>query len=93
MKLSKETNIFSAAQDTPDWADQMTLDYNFEANYWAAATSNRAELMEPYFATVNSLMKIGEQRASLPDWSEGGYPDCERAKRASLEEDEHASHN
>ncbi|GMI56611.1 hypothetical protein ScalyP_jg5565 [Parmales sp. scaly parma] len=61
--------------DTPDWADQMTLDYNFEANYWAAATSNRAELMEPYFATVNSLMKIGEQRASLPDWSEGGYPD------------------
>jgi len=61
-------------KDTPDWADQMTLDYNFEANYWSAATSNHPELMRPYFDTVNSMMDNGRKRAALKDWSEGGYP-------------------
>ena len=64
-----------SVSDAPDWGDEMTLDYNFEANFWAAATSNHPELIHSYAATVTSLLSLSRQRASLKDWSRGGWVD------------------
>ena len=38
---------WSVSED-PGWGDEMTLDYNFEANVWAASTANHPELIESY---------------------------------------------
>ena len=64
-----------SVSDAPDWGDEMTLDYNFEANYWSAATANHPEIIHSYAATVNSLLPLSRQRAELADWSLGGWPD------------------
>jgi hypothetical protein len=63
--------------DFSGWSDQMTLDYNFEANYWSAATANHPELVLSYAATIldTQLVPLAKQRASLKDWSHGGWPD------------------
>ena len=61
--------------DTPNWADQMTLDYNFMANYWSAAVANHPEVIAPYTDTVLSLVPLSRARAALPDWSPGGWTD------------------
>lgn len=58
--------------DPPDWADDITLDYNIEANFWSVGSSNRLELMEPYFATIYSLFDESRARAARPDWSVPG---------------------
>ena len=60
--------------DVPKYADQMTLDYNFQANFWSAQTSNHAELILPYVDTVLRLVPLAKRRAALPDWSLGGRP-------------------
>jgi hypothetical protein len=49
-------------------------DYNFEATFWGAHTSNHAELILPYTATINALIPLARQRAALEDWSLGGRP-------------------
>lgn len=60
-------------QDPVGWADGITMDYNAEANYYGAASSNHPEAMHPYFPTVSAAVSMGRQRAALPDWSFGGH--------------------
>ena len=44
-----------------------------EANYYGAASSNHAEAMAPYFPTLDALVPLGRQRASLKSWAHGGH--------------------
>ena len=60
-------------QDPVGWSDDVTLDYNAEANFYGAASSNHPEAMWPYFPTMSALIPLGQQRASLPSWSQGGH--------------------
>ena len=60
-------------QDPVGWSDDVTLDYNAEANFYGAASSNHQESMWPYFPTISALIPLGQQRASLPSWSQGGH--------------------
>ena len=62
-----------SAQDPVGWADGITMDYNAEANFYGAASSNHAENMHPYFPTVSAAIDMGRQRAALPEWSYGGH--------------------
>ena len=50
---------------------------NFEANYFSAATANHPDLVKSYAATImnTQLVPLARQRAALPDWSHGGWPD------------------
>lgn len=58
-----------------DWGDEMTLDYNFEANFWSASSANHPEVIQSYTATILSLLPISRKRAKLSDWSHGGWCD------------------
>eukprot|EP00040_Diaphanoeca_grandis_P034835 m.217461 g.217461 ORF g.217461 m.217461 type:complete len:1044 (-) comp33236_c0_seq11:690-3821(-) len=51
-----------------DWNDQLTIDYNFESNYWGAGSSNHLEMMKPYVATVTNpaVLETMRQRATNP---------------------------
>ena len=60
-------------QDPVGWSDDVTLDYNVEANFYGAASSNHPEAMWPYFPTLTALIPIGQQRASLSWWGQGGH--------------------
>jgi hypothetical protein len=62
-----------SVQDPIGWFDDLTLDYNVEANYWGAASANRLEAMEPYFATMDAMVPLCKRRAALPSWSHGGH--------------------
>ena len=53
----------------------MTLDYNFEANFWSASSANHPEVIQSYTATIMSLLPLSRQRAALSDWSQGGWCD------------------
>jgi len=64
-----------SVSDAPLWGDEMTLDYNFEANFWSACSANHPELIQSYSATIMSLVPLSRQRAALADWSEGGWSD------------------
>jgi hypothetical protein len=44
-----------------------------EANYWGAASANRLEAMEPYFATMDRMLPICKRRAALATWDHGGH--------------------
>ena len=63
--------------DFSGWSDQLTLDYNVEGNFWAAAGLNHPELVTLYNDWIfgSRLIPIAEARASLRDWSGGGWPD------------------
>ena len=45
--------------------------------YWSVATANHPELVLSYAATImdSQLVPLARQRAALPDWSHGGWPD------------------
>jgi len=43
-------------EDRSMWHGSYTIDYNFEQTYCSALSSNHAELMEPYFATVERMI-------------------------------------
>eukprot|EP01043_Picozoa_sp_COSAG02_P084006 COSAG02_NODE_21915_length_770_cov_1.095380_1_plen_201_part_10 len=60
-------------QDPVGWFDDLTLDYNVEANYWGAASANRLEAMLPYFVTMDAMVPLCKRRAALKDWSRGGH--------------------
>ena len=60
-------------QDPVGWSDDVTLDYNVEANFYGAASSNHAETMHSYFPTLEALVPLGRQRASLKNWAQGGH--------------------
>jgi hypothetical protein len=60
-------------QDPVGWSDDVTLDYNVEANFYGAASSNHPEAMMSYFATLEGLVPLGRLRASLPSWHLGGH--------------------
>lgn len=55
----------------------MTLDYNFQANFWGSSTANRPELVLLYAATLldSRLVKLGRGRAASTAWAMGGWPD------------------
>ena len=53
------------------WNGDFTLDYNFQANYWGAASSNMPEMITPYADTMMRLLPLGRERAAAPDWSVG----------------------
>lgn len=58
------------------WCDRLTLDYNVEANYFGAASSNHLDAMLPYFPTMSSLLDSGRRRAAMPwgsPWYKDGY--------------------
>ena len=59
------------------WGDDMTLDYNFQANFWGCSTANRPELVLLYAATLldSRLVQLGRDRASSTAWAMGGWPD------------------
>jgi hypothetical protein len=44
------------------------LDYNFQANFWGASSSNHPELIMPYVDTIMRLLPLGRARARSPDW-------------------------
>merc|ERR1719265_2443389 len=60
-------------QDPVGWYDDVTLDYNVEANYYGAASSNHPDSMFPYFPTLTALIPLGRQRARLKTWDQGGH--------------------
>ena len=60
-------------QDLVGWSDDVTLDYNAEANYYGAASSNHAESMSPYFPTLQALVPLGRLRADLRSWDQEGH--------------------
>jgi hyaluronoglucosaminidase len=60
-------------QDPVGWSDHLTTDYNVEANYWGAASSNRVDAMLPYFPTMNALMPECRKRAALKTWGRGAH--------------------
>eukprot|EP00038_Savillea_parva_P031017 m.82296 g.82296 ORF g.82296 m.82296 type:complete len:1149 (+) comp9456_c0_seq1:212-3658(+) len=60
-------------QDPVGWEDHLTLDYNVEANYWGAASSNRLDAMLPYFPMATALIPECRRRAALKTWSHGGH--------------------
>jgi len=60
-------------QDPVGWRDNVTLDYNVEANFYGAASSNHPKAIWPYYPTLSALIPLGQQRASLPSWSQGGH--------------------
>jgi hypothetical protein len=60
-------------QDPVGWSDDVTLDYNVEANFYGAASSNHADTMWSYFPTLTALMPLGRERASLQNWVQGGH--------------------
>eukprot|EP00040_Diaphanoeca_grandis_P025186 m.139259 g.139259 ORF g.139259 m.139259 type:complete len:1142 (-) comp30045_c0_seq6:246-3671(-) len=60
-------------QDPVGWSDDVTLDYNAEANFYGAASSNHPQAMSPYFPTLTALIPLGQQRASLESWNQGGH--------------------
>eukprot|EP00040_Diaphanoeca_grandis_P025184 m.139207 g.139207 ORF g.139207 m.139207 type:complete len:1138 (-) comp30045_c0_seq1:20-3433(-) len=60
-------------QDPVGWNDAVTLDYNAEAVYYGAASSNHPHTMAPYFPTLTAMMSLGKERASLKSWDEGGH--------------------
>jgi hypothetical protein len=62
-----------STQDPVGWADGITMDYNAEANFYGAASSNHAPSMHSYFPTVSAAIPMGRERAALPDWSFGGH--------------------
>ncbi|GAX82137.1 hypothetical protein CEUSTIGMA_g9565.t1 [Chlamydomonas eustigma] len=66
-----------STSDSPSWSDDMTLDYNFQANFWSVATANRPEFSKLYEATLldSRLMPLARQRANSISWSLGGWPD------------------
>ena len=47
------------------WCDRLTLDYNVEANYFGAASSNHLASMLPYFPTMTPLLESGRRRANM----------------------------
>lgn len=54
--------------DPSAWNDQLTLDYNFEANFWGAGAANHPEMYLPYIATVTNpgLVATMRGRATNP---------------------------
>ena len=46
--------------------------YNFQANFWGAASSNLPHLITPYIDTMMRLVPLGLARATAPDWHVGG---------------------
>jgi len=55
----------------------MTLDYNFEATFWSAATANHADSLRAYTRAIfkSRLLPLARARAAQKDWSPGGWPD------------------
>jgi hypothetical protein len=52
-------------------AGDFTLDYNFQANFWGAMSSNRPQFSLPYFDTLMSVLPLAKARAAAPSWSIG----------------------
>ncbi len=59
--------------DANGWNGDLTLDYNAQATYYGAASSNRAELIVPYLDTVGSEwhLAMSRQRAAA-NWRAKG---------------------
>ena len=54
--------------NAPGWAGDYTLDYNFQANFWGAVSSNHGESAQPYFDSMLGLLGLGRLRASSASW-------------------------
>ncbi|KAH8071300.1 hydrolase [Aureococcus anophagefferens] len=73
--------------DFPGWSDDVTLDYNFEANYWATTMLNAPELAAQYNDFIlkeSRLVELARRRAALEDWSLGGWPDVAGAEVSGM---------
>lgn len=56
--------------DRPRWMGDLVLNYNAEATYYGAASSNHAEVLEPYVKTILDYMPAGRLMAQRQ------FPDC-----------------
>ena len=66
MALAFAFAIALAASPSPlPWRRQ---DYNFQANFWGAASSNLPELITPFADTLLRLLPLGRARAAAEDW-------------------------
>ncbi|KAH8071340.1 hydrolase [Aureococcus anophagefferens] len=73
--------------DFPGWSDDLTLDYSFEANYWATTMLNAPELAAQYNDFIlkeSRLVELARRRAALEDWSLGGWPDVAGAEVSGM---------
>lgn len=61
-KVAPSLSGVLVAMDPVPWKDQLTIDYNFESNYWGAGSSNRLEYMKPYVSTVTNPGTIATVR-------------------------------
>eukprot|EP00927_Polykrikos_kofoidii_P025258 TRINITY_DN22729_c0_g1_i1.p1 TRINITY_DN22729_c0_g1~~TRINITY_DN22729_c0_g1_i1.p1 ORF type:complete len:1031 (+),score=146.22 TRINITY_DN22729_c0_g1_i1:201-3095(+) len=59
--------------DDVRWMGDVTLNYNAEATYYGAASSNHLEVFEPYFATILQFLPSARRLAAVH------APDCEEA--------------
>ena len=56
----------------------VALNCNLQGNFWAASGTNHPELVHELYATMifdSRLVPLARARATLADWSEGGWPD------------------
>eukprot|EP00045_Choanoeca_perplexa_P010948 m.113885 g.113885 ORF g.113885 m.113885 type:complete len:1025 (-) comp15458_c0_seq1:111-3185(-) len=67
-KVTPSLSGVLVTMDPVAWHDQFTLDYNLESNFWGAGSSNRADYIKPYMASVTSppLVASMRQRAANP---------------------------
>ena len=73
-KVAPSLSGVLVAMDPVAWKDQLTIDYNFESNYWGAGSSNHLEHMRPYLATVTNpaVLDTMRQRANTSGvWNNG----------------------
>jgi hypothetical protein len=62
--------------DTPSWAGEYTLDYNYESPLWGVFTAGHPELAQSYFDPLVASIPLGRARAAIVNWSGGslGFP-------------------
>lgn len=59
--------------DTPLWAGDYHLNYNYQAPYWGVFSSNHVELSEPYDAPIIDYMKLGKEKSKVHLGMQGIY--------------------
>lgn len=63
---------------SPPWASDYHLNINIQMNYWAAETTNLAEMHDPFFNLIRSYQSTGKdmaRRLGMKGWSMGHCSD------------------
>ncbi len=62
--------------DTPNWHGDFHLDYNFEAPFYMAYSSNHTDLSLPFFPVIQDLVPYGRAMAKRLGWKGIHFPIC-----------------